>query len=283
MIARVDQSPFGSHAPGGLDRAVLAATRGLPANWLGLRLAILLRRIVTMRPRDAFDIELWGLRLRLHPLGNGCEKNALFTPQMYDVAERNVLAQAIDQRLAAGGSFTFVDVGANVGLYSLFVATRARSRARILALEPQPGIVDRLRFNLAANPGIEVEVLPLAVSDHEGMVTLRIDADDSGGTRIDRDAAAGRAETVSVPCRPLLAILDDAGFTTIDALKIDVEGAEDLALVPFLRDAPSGLLPGVVLIEDTSGQWRTDVFALLAQHGYTVFARSRQNVALRRG
>src|SRR6185436_148100 len=126
--------------------------------------------IVTMRPHDAFDVELWGLRLRLHPIGNGCEKNALFTPQMYDVIERDVLAQAIERRVAAGGSFTFVDVGANVGLYSLFVATRARSRARILALEPQPGIVDRLRFNLAANPGIEVEVLPLAVSDHEGMV-----------------------------------------------------------------------------------------------------------------
>jgi FkbM family methyltransferase len=283
LIARVDQSPFGSHAPGRLDRAVLAVTSSLPANWLGLRLAILLRRIVTMRARHAFDIELWGLRLRLHPLGNGCEKNALFTPQMYDVTERNVLAQAIDRRLAAGGSFTFVDVGANVGLYSLFVAARARSRARILALEPQPGIVDRLRFNLAANPGVEVEVLPLAVSDHEGRVTLRIDADDSGGTRIDREAAAGQAETVSVPCRPLLAILNDAGVTAIDALKIDVEGVEDLVLVPFLRDAPSGLLPDVVLIEDTSGHWRTDVFALLARHGYTVFTRSRQNVALRRG
>ena len=83
-----------------------------------------------MRPRDAFDIELWGLRLRLHPLGNGCEKNALFTPQMYDVMERDVLAQAIERKLAAGASFTFVDVGANVGLYSLFVAARAgRARA----------------------------------------------------------------------------------------------------------------------------------------------------------
>ena len=86
-----------------------------------------------------------------------------------------------------------------------------------------------------------------------------------------------------MPCRPLLAILDEAGVTTIDALKIDVEGAEDLALVPFLRDAPSGLLPGMVLIEDTRGYWRTNVFALLAQHGYTAFARSRHNVALRRG
>jgi FkbM family methyltransferase len=316
LIAHVDQSPFGSRAPGPLDRVVLALTRSLPANWLGLRLAILFRRMVTMRHREAFDIELWGLRLRLHPLGNGCEKNALFTPQMYDVTERKVLGEAIDRRLAAGGIFTFVDIGANVGLYSLFVAAHARSRARILAIEPQPGILDRLRFNLAANPDVAVEVLPLAVSDREGTVALRIDADDSGGTRIDRDAAAqdgdstnrdpalisrlrmslfakpvptfaghapAASETVTVPCRPLLAILADAGITMIDALKIDVEGAEDLALVPFLRECPSGLLPDLVLIEDTSGAWRTDLFAMLAQHGYTVLARSRHNLALRRG
>jgi hypothetical protein len=131
-----------------------------------------------MRPRAVFDVELWGLRLRLHPVGNGCEKNALFTPQMSDV---------------------------------------------------------------------------------------------------------GAAEAVAVRCRPLLAILNDAGVTTIDALEIDVEGAEDLALVPFRRDAPASLLPALVLIEDTSGYRHADVFALLAQHGYTVFARSRHNLALRHG
>jgi hypothetical protein len=81
----------------------------------------------------------------------------------------------------------------------------------------------------------------------------------------------------------LIARLDQSRITRIDALKIDVEGAEDLALVPFLGDAPPGLLPGIVLIEDPRGYWRTDMFALLAQHGYTVFARSRHNLALRRG
>jgi FkbM family methyltransferase len=217
----------------------------------------------------------------LHPRGNGCERNALFTPQMYDVTERGVLAEAIERQLAAGGNFTFIDIGANVGLYSLFVASRAR--ARIIALEPQPGILERLRFNLAANPQVGIEVQPFAVTDHEGTVTLRIDPDDSGGTRIDRGMAPDTGEAIAVRCRPLLAILNDAGVTTIDALKIDVEGAEDLALVPFLRDAPTDLLPGLVLIEDTSGYWRTDVFALLAQHGYTVCARSRHNLALRRG
>lgn len=282
--AAVDLSPYGSRAPGALDRAALALTRAMPNNWLGLRLAILFRRIVTSRlGRGALDTELWGMRLRLYALGNGCEKNALFTPQMFDVMERGVLADAIGRHRDA---FTFVDIGANVGLYSLYVAARAGSRARILAIEPQPGILDRLRFNLAANPAVNVDVLPIAVADREGSVELVLDTNDSGGTHIDKHTAGrdGAGDVaVSVPCKTLVAILGDAGITKIDALKIDVEGAEDLVLVPFFRDAPPSLLPELALIEDTRGFWQTDVFALLERHGYTVMARSRQNVALRRG
>jgi len=281
----VDPSPYGSRAPGALDRAALALTRAMPNNWLGLRLAILFRRIVTSRlGRGALDTELWGMRLRLYALGNGCEKNALFTPQMFDVMARGVLADAIDWR--ADAPFTFVDIGANVGLYSLFVAARAGSRARILAIEPQPGILDRLRFNIAANGDVAVDVLPLAVADRDGEVELILDASDSGGTHIDKHSAArgaAGARTVPVPCKTLQTILTAAGIARIDALKIDVEGAEDLVLVPFLRDAPRELWPALILIEDTRGFWQTDVFALLEQHGYTVAARNRQNVAYRRG
>ena len=86
----------GALAPGPLDRAVIAATSRMPDDWLGLRLAILLRRAVTMRlPAGALDVERWGLRLRLHPLDNGCEKNLLFTPQMYEPTEFAALAAEI--------------------------------------------------------------------------------------------------------------------------------------------------------------------------------------------
>jgi FkbM family methyltransferase len=279
----VDLSPFGSRAPGALDRFALALTRAMPNNWLGLRLAILFRRIVTSRlGRGALDTTLWGMRLRLYALGNGCEKNALFTPQMFDVMERGVLAQAIEKR---GEMFTFVDIGANVGLYSLYVASLAGSHARILAIEPQPGILERLRFNLAANPGVNVTVLPIAVADRAGTVELVLDASDSGGTHIDKrneTRGSARATVVAVPCKTLVEILAETGIASIDALKIDVEGAEDLVLVPFLRDAPRELLPALILIEDTRGFWQTDLFALLEQHGYTAIARSRQNVAYRR-
>jgi FkbM family methyltransferase len=281
----VDLSPYGSRAPGALDRAVLAATRAMPANWLGLRLAIMFRR-TTMRRLGlgGLDTALWGMHLRLYPRRNGCEKNALFTPQMFDVFELGVLADAIDARLAAGGTFTFIDIGANVGLYSLFVAARGGDRARILAIEPQPGILDRLRFNLAANPGAKVDVLPIALSDRDGVAELVLDADDSGGTHLDKRTATRGAggRVVTVPCKTLVAALAEAGIAAIDALKIDVEGAEDLVLAPFLRDAPQHLLPKLVLIEDTRGFWQTDVFALLEGRGYTASARSKQNVVFRR-
>jgi len=154
----------------------------------------------------------------------------------------------------------------------------------LIAIEPQPGILDRLRFNLAANPDVKVDVLPIAVADREGAVELILDMSDSGGTHIDKPSTArgARAVSVTVPCKTLVAILTDAGLRQVDALKIDVEGAEDLVLVPFLRDAPRHLLPELVLIEDTRGLWQTDVFALLEQHGYTASARSRQNVVYRR-
>ena len=285
MTPFVDPSPYGARTPGLLVAAVLAATTRLPANWLGLRTAIGLRRIAMSALGDApLDLSRWGLKLRLYPRGNGCEKNLAFTPQMFEPVERRALAQAIE---AATGAFTFVDIGANVGLFSLFVAAHARRRARVLAIEPQPGITERLLFNLQINAGVAVEVLAVAIADHEGEAEFAIDLRDRGGSRLMAVApwlAAQGADTpvVRVKCRPLLAVLAERGYQTIDALKIDVEGAEDVALAPFLHDAPDALLPRLVIIEDSHDGWRIDLFGLFSERGYGVLARSRQNVILQR-
>ena len=280
MMAAFDAAPWGTHLPNRYERAVLTLTRAMPENWLGRRLAILFRRLIMGRIGEGCrDTVLWDMRLRLYPRRNGCEKNALFTPQMFDTMERRVLADAVRRK---GGAFTFVDIGANVGLYSLYLASCGD--VRTLAIEPQPGILERLRFHLALNPSAKIDVRPVALSDREGEVTLVLNDSDSGGTHIDKqDGRHDPGERISVPTKPLLAVLSDAGITAIDALKIDVEGAEDIVLAPFLRDAPAALLPRLVLIEDTRGFWSLDLFALLAGRGYTEAERSRQNVALRLG
>jgi FkbM family methyltransferase len=125
-------------------------------------------------------------------------------------------------------------------------------------------------------------VLPIALSDRAGEATLVINNSDSGGTHVDkRDGRQSPGERIVVPSKPLIDVLKEAGIETVDALKIDVEGAEDIVLEPFLRDAPQALLPRLILIEDTRGFWSVDLFALLSARGYTVQERGRQNVALR--
>ncbi len=121
----------------------------MPVNWLGLRLAIFLRRLVThAAPRRArLDVERWGLAMRLHPLDNGCEKNLLFTPQMYEPAKlAAVLETEIDRVRAARRPLAcFVDIGANVRACSrCSLRRKAGPAARIIAIEPEPGNFARL-------------------------------------------------------------------------------------------------------------------------------------------
>jgi FkbM family methyltransferase len=272
--------PYGARLPGLIDRAVIATTSRLPNNWFGLRLAIGLRRIVTMRLADdsGLDVERWGLRMRLHPRRNGCEKGALFTPQMYETRERAELTAEIGKAAAAGRPFVFVDLGANVGLFSLFVASQAGANARILAIEPEPENVRRLRFNVAANPGLPIRVLPVALGETSEMVALETNHRDRGGTRT---RSVSTTDSSGVACLPLLEALKRE-VSSVDALKIDVEGAEDRILAPFFRDAPESLWPSFLVIEDSRDSWRLDLFSFLGERGYIVVARTKQNVMMRR-
>jgi hypothetical protein len=170
-----DANEFGGLAPGVLDRSVIALTSRMPNNWLGSRLAILLRRISTMRlehPAGALDVERWGMRLRLHPIDNGCEKNLLFTPQMYETIELAALSREIDAARAREREFVFVDIGANVGLFSMFVAAAADTGAKIIAVEPESGNFERLLFNIQSNPGVPIRAIPAALSDEPGELVV---------------------------------------------------------------------------------------------------------------
>jgi FkbM family methyltransferase len=271
---------FGGCAPNRLARTLLAIMTRLPANWLGLKLAMLLRRPVMarLRPDRPLDVELWGLRLRLYPCRNGCEKAALFTPQMYDRGELVALAEHIGR--TPRRPYVFVDIGANVGLYSLFAASQLGAGADVVAFEPDPQSGARFCFNLACNPSLKIRFLPIAISDKAGSVNLSPHPRDRGGTRIVE--GADPADGISAACEPLLEALARLGVTRIDALKIDIEGYEDRALLPFFSDAPVSLWPQLLIIEDTSELWRANLLASLAKLGYAAELRTRLNIVLSR-
>jgi FkbM family methyltransferase len=288
----MSQPPYGALAPHRLDSAILAATCRLPDNWLGLRLAIALRRITTMRLSgdEGLDVERFGLKVRLHPRGNGCEKGLLFTPQMYEVPERAALAAEIERAQAAGRPFVFVDIGANVGLFSLFVASRVGRGGLIIAIEPEPENLRRMRFNIAANPGVPIRAIATALGERPGTVALDINRRDRGGTRTrflagDKHPSDGNNDASDqslAPCRTLFDVLTEQAVAAVDALKIDVEGAENSILSPFFRDAPQALWPKLIIMEGVGDLRRMAPYSTMITLGYGEISRTNDNVIMRR-
>jgi FkbM family methyltransferase len=274
--AGVETRPFGSFAPSRRLARIIDFTRRMSRSWLGRRLAYAMRQIAlwTLDGKPV-DVESLGARMRLYPYNNVCEKRLLFTPQYFDADERAILESRITD------AFVFVDIGANVGGYSLFVAMRAGQRGRVLAVEPQPKIFERLVYNIRLNPLGTVKAVDCAVADKAGEVTLFVDEKNHGESSVKFVGMAG-GPSVRVSAKTLSDLLADEGFDHVDAIKLDVEGAEDLILEPFLRTAPDSLLPGLLLIENGTGRWQADLPALLAGRGYTMIARTRVNLIFER-
>lgn len=226
--------------------------------------------IALLRGRP-MDVNSLGANMRLYPAHNVSEKNLLFTPYLFDPEERRELAK----RIVPG--FTFVDVGANVGGYSLFVAALAGSHARILAIEPQAEIFERLVFNVRQNPFGTIKGLECAIADQDGPITLFVDPANRGETSMRYVNVHSQRLAVKVPAKALRTVLDEEGLDRLDALKIDVEGAEDLILESFFRDTPSNLWPRLLLVDSPPGRTAFDLPVFTGSAPYKLVLRTRSN------
>lgn len=271
-----DLSPFGSYAPKGITAGILDRTRRCALSWAGARRAFILRGLAVKalggRP---LDVEALGARMRLYPYNNTCEKRILFTPQFFDPAERALLASRIRDDMI------FVDIGANIGGYSLFVAARAASRARILAIEPHPVTFERLTYNISQNPFATVKAIDCAIADRDGEITLFLDPGNQGETSIRISDSGG--DYLRVPAKSLKNVLAEEDYPRVDALKIDIEGAEDVVLEPFFREASPALWPQLLICAHSRSRWSVDLDSLLPDYGYREVLRTRSNIAWERG
>lgn len=271
-----DSRPFGTYAPSGFTRWVIDRTRGLPGNWVGRRIAMMLRRVVmTSLKGQPLDLETFGVRMRLLPYKNICERRILFTPQYFDLDE----IKLISARNRDG--FTFIDVGSNVGWYALLVARKVNASSRILAVEPQPEIFDRLIHNIRLNPFGTIKAVDCAVADKSGELTLFLDPLNRGEASL-KIVNSSQTDTIRVSTVTLLDLINREAFTHVDAVKLDVEGAEDLILDPFFRDAPDALHPSLFIIPNVPERWQVDVPKLLEEKGYRQTLQTRMNLVFER-
>ncbi len=266
-------SPFGHYALPPAREAVRLAARRSGGGRLG-RWAISLRRKRAIRGlSEPFDVAVApGVNARLYPSTNRCEKRALCGVQVWDPVERDALRGAIEAH-RDDAPFTFLDVGANVGLYSLFAHSYALSSGtpiRIVAVEPNPEIADRLVFNAEAS-GAQFAHARVAISSEPGHVFMH----DGGGNRGEAAISDDRTD-IRVRALPLADLCAELDITRIHALKIDIEGHDVPALSDFFRDVPAALHPDMMILE-LSAMTAEPLIAVASAHDYLITEATSMN------
>lgn len=167
--------------------------------------------------------------------------------------------------LIRGGS-TAIDVGANVGAFTIPFAYAVGPTGTVLAFEPLPDNVKRLRANVELNRLSNVRIEAQAVGDREGVAELRMSADPAYGSITDIDVQRGVGTSVSVPVTRLDEFWASLQRPEVSVLKIDVEGGEADVLL-----GASGLLVSqhpAILVEANAPDQLEAVSALLGKIGY---------------
>jgi FkbM family methyltransferase len=267
-----DHSPaqFGTFAPTPAQAAIISLAQRSRLKRGAFR--PMLSRLVNLLRAGPVDIQYQGASFRFYHQASATERGALFNPD-YNLEELDFL------RAHTPISGVFVDVGANVGTYAMVLARHVGASGTVIAIEPHPVTHARLAFNRAASGFTQVVLFAAAAGPSDGELMIETDGDNLGASHI--VSGEGRGNAIRVPSLRLQRILDDAGVSHVDALKIDVEGFEDRVLTGFFEQAPPSLWPGAVVIEHLSrNEWQDDCIADMLARGYAEAGKTRSNTLL---
>jgi FkbM family methyltransferase len=129
----------------------------------------------------------------------------------------------------------FIDVGANQGEFSI-AAAKIVQQGKVIAFEPVSEYRERLLENIRLNDFDNVQVIAAALGEQEGSLPIYDQQEDfKDGTRHEglptlfaSDSRRHPRETV--PVKRLDDVLEGSGISRVDVIKLDIEGAEWIAL-----------------------------------------------------
>ena len=167
-----------------------------------------------------------------------------------------------------------IDVGANLGEWTIPLARAVGAAGRVIAMEPAPRGAAALEATLAANALRQAEVIRAAIGDRDGLAEFAVPIvtsarTDTGTARIG-SACVGH-EALRVSLRSLDALAAERRLDRVDLIKIDVEGHERQVL-----DGAASILDRhrPVLVLETGYETSADRRAIhnrLSGLGYRIF------------
>lgn len=139
------------------------------------------------------------------------------------------LSRGFLEHIKKGG--VFLDIGANIGYHSLFVASLLKESGRVYSFEPISHLCSQLQASIALNNFTNIEVCNFGLAESEGEATIHMRDENIGGSTLlsfPKIEKFDVKETEKVSLKKLDSFLGE--HAKVDVIKIDVEGYELEAL-----------------------------------------------------
>jgi len=213
----------------------------------------------------------FGLRL-----GNDLSQ-AMFVGGTFEPNETALLDRVLQEGM------TVLDGGANEGIYTVFLAAKVGPGGRVIAVEPSPRELERLKANITLNALSQVTMMQAALADQSGEVELLLaEAAHAGQNTLGSFMYTGvaAAGSVRVHATTIDLLVATQGLSTLDVIKLDLEGAELRALTgareTLQRCRPLLLFEAAPAALARQGGSVRQTLSLLADCGYCVLALDPQ-------
>jgi FkbM family methyltransferase len=199
-----------------LDR-ILLKTRVIASFFGGARTPIALTiDSLKLAGRPFVAVSHDGIKLRLKPRSG----------ESFTFYENLVRRDYLTQGITLNPGDTVVDIGANIGSFTVLAAKVVGPGGRVISFEPVSATFARLEENVALNGYSNVECRQAAVDGREGTLPIHVDPKSALSTGyIEKD---GHEEIVTeiVPCVTMEQVFRDHHIERINLLKVDCEGGE---------------------------------------------------------
>jgi FkbM family methyltransferase len=215
--------------------------------------------------------DVFGNRMRLRT-DDAIGRTLIFSPNYYDRLERKIV-----RSIVRPGDYV-VDVGANIGAYTLFLASLVGDSGQVDAIEAEQKNAEELRHNVALNAARQIAIHQVGVSDKKETLALMLNTVGNAGAHSFFDQSDIPNPAIQrISCVPLSTITQGrcARF-----MKLDIEGFEHRVLRQFFRDTPRQAWPGYLMVEDNPDRREDDAIQLCTTD-YRVIDRIETNVFLR--
>jgi FkbM family methyltransferase len=176
-----------------------------------------------------------------HKIGINSDYVDLLKGEGYEKGTTKVFTELVKEGM------NVVDIGANIGYYTLLAARRVGPNGRVYAFEPEPQNFKRLRENIQLNGYKNVVAVQKAVSHQAGTASLFLGVRGSGSHSLLSSRDYGK-ETIAIETVTLDEFFKKEGSPAIQVIKMDVEGWEMEAL-DGMRRLVMGNSPLAMVVE----------------------------------